>query len=359
MKTASLITVHVGFNFGSVLQTIATVKQLEKLNIHTIVLNYIPDRAKTSSFLFSAKGLRLVKRVLFLPNYLINKHVYSRYLRKHVSLTEPFYSDDPTPDHGEDYHITGSDQVWNYSYNGGIDEHYFFKGVNGHKLALSSSMGTENPCEDELKAFDVFLPSYSGISVREASAKTILTSRGFNVEQLIDPTFFLSKEEWIPYMSDRLIKDKYLLVYTPYNVVDKEAIYKVARKIAKERNLLIVTFSWDYFTDSYADKTVRYASPGDFLSLMYYSEVVITNSFHGTAFSINLNKDFLVFMPSTFSTRISSILDLFKLNERLVSDFSESCLPVSPIDYKRVSDIISAEQKRAQDFLNNAMNLCI
>ena len=81
------------------------------------------------------------------------------------------------------------------------------------------------------------LASYSAISVREDSAKKLVNSMGYDAEHLIDPTFMLNKEDWKAYASARIVKEPYLLMYTPYNVVDKQLLYKSARKIAKEKGL--------------------------------------------------------------------------------------------------------------------------
>ena len=103
-----------------------------------------------------------------------------------------------------------------------------------------------------------------------------------------------------------------------------------------------------------ADITITYASPGDFLSLMYYANYIITNSFHGTAFSINLNKQFSVFMPSAFSTRICSIIDLCGLDERIVSNGFEVEKIYKQIDYGPINSILEREREKSIGYLKNA-----
>ncbi len=143
------------------------------------------------------------------------------------------------------------------------------------------------------------------------------------------------------------------MVYTPYNIKDKEQIYKTVRTISNAKGLQVVTFSWDYWGERLADKTVYYASPGDFLSLMYYADYVITNSFHGTAFSINLNKQFWVYAPSMFSSRVSSIIRLLGLENRMIDgDIPESEID-DIIDYEKVNQKLDLERSRAMSFLKD------
>ena len=187
-----------------------------------------------------------------------------------------------------------------------------------------------------------------------SNAKQLIESMGFEATHLLDPTFMLNKEDWKPYMSKRMVKEDYLLIYTPYNTLDKKAIFDAARKIATKQGLKVVTFSWDWRKDKMADKTIVYANPGDFLSLMHYASYVLTNSFHGTAFSINLNKQFSVFMPSAFSTRISSIIDLCGLGGRLVLDKFDVDKANEGIDYISVNNILDKERNKSIEFLKKA-----
>ena len=89
---------------------------------------------------------------------------------------------------------------------------------------------------------------------------------------------------------------------------------------------------------------------------MYYAEYVITNSFHGTAFSINLNKQFWVYMPSGFGTRIQSLLDMSKLTNRLLhSEISDQQMQEN-IDFNSVNLKLSCERKVAVEFLEKYLS---
>ena len=303
----------------------------------------------------------MMKLLFGFPIVATNKHIYNSYLRKYANVSKPIYKRDDfrkkCPQ--SEIYVTGSDQVWNSIYNEGLDARYYFEGFpsNAIKISYSSSIGKEALDEQEYREVQRMLGSYKAISVREASAKKLVESMGYEAVHLLDPTFMLDKEDWKGYMSKRLVKSPYLLVYLPYNVHDKGVIYQSVRKIAKAKNLKVVAFSWDIRSERLADKTMYFANPGDFLSLMYYADYVMTNSFHGTAFSVNLNKQFWVYMPTGFGTRIKSILDLCNLQSRLLQPdevISDDKLG-QRIDFKNVNSILSVERQKTYDFLNESL----
>lgn len=143
------------------------------------------------------------------------------------------------------------------------------------------------------------LASYKALSVREESAKKLLGRMGYNATHVLDPTFMLNAQNWESHMSNRKIKEPYLLAYLPYDIPNKSLIYKSIRRIFNQNGLKNVSFSQkDFMREKLADRTIYFTDPGDFLSLVYHASFVVTTSFHGTAFCINLNKHFLcIYQP--------------------------------------------------------------
>lgn len=358
-RTVALITVHVGPNFGSVLQTIATCEVFKRFEMNPIVVNYIPDRVTYKRAFQDA--LKSVKKMVVLParlfNWYLNNQVYGGFLKKHCDLSDAIFSCDDFAKKCPyaNFYVTGSDQVWNSIHNEGIDIHYFWGGIEGIKIAYASSIGKRIDTEEEISSFKKYLSSYKAISVREQSARSELSDKvGLSSVVLIDPTFMLDRFQWKPFISKRLVKEPYLFMYLPYNVVNKKTIYETARKVAVTKGLKIVTYSMSISKEKLADKTFLYANPGDFLSLMYYADYVITNSFHGTAFSINLNKQFSVFMPSHFSTRIDNILEKCNLKDRLITGSETSEFWNQIINYSAPNTILSNLRAESISFLQQA-----
>lgn len=359
-RKAAFITIHVGFNFGSRLQAIATQEILKRVGCDEVIcVNYIPSRVEIKRYWKIAlqSPMRFLRRLLFFPLFIYSLKKYELYLKKHCNLSMPIYAGDDFKKKcpKADVYVSGSDQIWNYKHNEGLDNHYFFDGIEGKKIAYASSIGMTDLPHDYAEYMRGQLKKYAAISVREASAVSLLSEWGIQSIQLLDPTFMLNKDEWRKYSSSRKVAEPYLFVYLPYNIVDKDLIYETVRKIAKEKQIKVVTYSDSFYKDSYADKTVKFVTPGDILSLFYYADYVVTNSFHGTAFSINLNKQFWVYMPSGFSTRISSILELCSLNSRLLADVITETQMAQVIDYDGPNSVIKNERAKAHNYLTKAL----
>lgn len=362
MKRVSFITIHIGSNFGSVLQTIATSETLKRIGCEPVCVNYVPPRVakrKRDKVCLPRQIFRWLWGIYTYPKKILEKNAYGEYLRKYCDLSDPIFAEDSFPDKcpKAEVYLTGSDQVWNVKHNQGVDTHYFFDGIEGEKVSFASSIGNTEISEEERAAFMKYLSGYSSISVREDSAVKLLASLGLKATQLLDPVFMLDEKQWQQFTSEnRRVKEPYLLIYTPYNTVDKGIIYRHARRIADKEHLKLVTFSWTYYKDKDADITIRFASPGDFLNLMTNAEYVITNSFHGTAFSINLKKRFWVFLPSGFTTRITSVLTRFGLYDRLIEreapadwNYKQS------IDTAHIDEVLFEERARSIDYLKEAI----
>lgn len=350
--TVALITIHIGFNAGSALQTIASCHALKKAGADdVVVVNYIPDRVTHKRYWSVARQdfKRLVRRTLYYPIYRYGENLFRGFLSKYCNLTRPIYNDDDfaamLP--AANLYVTGSDQVWNFIWNEGIDSHYFFEGIEGRKIAYASSIGADTLNKDELEFMKKNLSSYNALSVRETSAKTILHNIGLNSEVLIDPTFMLTAEEWKQYACRRIIDDDYLFVYTPYNIASEDEIYDCARSIAKEKGLKVVSMSTSVQNDRQADKTVKLAGPAHFLSLMQHSSHVVTNSFHGTAFALNFGKELNIFMPTKFSSRITDLLSMLNM---------AGAHSVNSADYPKIRDAVLLQRNKANIFLTDAIN---
>lgn len=361
-KKAAIITIHLGQNFGSVLQTIATSVVINRFGIEPIIINYVPYRLTYKSYWRKAKasfGAFLIHLVYLPIKYLID-YIFMKYLKRYCLLSETFYTNCVRYPK-VDFYITGSDQVWNSDYNQGLDEIYYFKTLpeNSIKIAYASSFGRESLPKDEYNEVRKLLRSYKSISVREDSAKKIIESMGYSASQLIDPTLMLDREVWSKYMNKRIIHDSYILVYLPYNIVNLEYIYADVRKISERTGMKIVTFAIgkNFYRNKYADRTIFFASPGTFLSLMNYADLIITNSFHGTAFSINLHKQFFVYMPSGYTTRITSLLHLCKLQDYVIDELNIFTLDrlANKINYSLVDLILETERHKTIEFLRNAL----
>ncbi len=218
-------------------------------------------------------------------------------MRTRLNLTKRYVTaDDLQRDPPEaDLYVTGSDQTWNSQYNEGIDRGFFldFLPDTARRIAFVSSFGKTELDKGEIEETKRLLRRYEKISVREDSAVKIMTDMGLEAPtHLMDPTLMLDKEEWLKIASPRLVKEPYLILMLLYNEDNHATEY--ARKIADEKGLKLVKISWEMKKPPLVDQLFTHRSPADFLSLFYYADFVVTNSFHGLAFLLNLEKQFIM-----------------------------------------------------------------
>lgn len=365
-KSVLITTMHRGNNFGSALQIYALVNALKGLNISPIVLDYIPERIVFSKVLksllrgiFSSSIHHRYQAFRGLCILLSNTFYYGRFFRRELSMTKSYYSIEEIEmaNLKADVYMTGSDQVWNSFYNQGIDRVFFldFLPKDAKRVAYAASFGKTELEEWEKDIIKALLSRYSAISVRESSALDILESidihNGVNV---LDPTFLLSKSDWKERCPRLKAKEKYLLIYSVEP--EKQQIIQIAREIADRLDLKVYMVEWGFKAYADVDKMICNIDPLKLMSYFLHADYVVASSFHGTAFSVNLNKPFISVSPKRFNTRAQSLLNLLGLSERLVTYASYSLdKALAMIDYTSVNEILENERTRSMKYLRSVV----
>ena len=365
MEKVSIITMHRIYNYGSILQTYATQKIFERRGYKCEVVDYIsPYRATIPLFLeypLRLEGKRIKKALYYIakiPSFALKNMTFGGFIKKHINLSSTQYITNGDlkknpPD--ADIYVTGSDQVWNSKYNHGVDTSYYldYAKPKAKKFAFVSSFGCDNLSSEEAAIVKPLLKRYDAISVREDSAFDILKEMEIDSTVLIDPTLQLRKEEWLELSSNRLVLGKYLLLFLLYNEDNGATDYSF--RIAKHKNLKIVKLSWELKKPYGVDRLFTHRRPQDFLSLFANADYIVTNSFHGVAFSINMNRNFSFVPRSEFNGRIDSLLRLTNLEGRKVKNFDSIEEADKNIDYSRVNTLLDTERKKANDYLNDVL----
>ena len=363
MKVA-IITFHRAYNYGSPLQAYASQKVFEKRGHVVKIIDYITPRG-TKLKVYWAKGSnyragiisRIIYRLAKIGSIILREQTLGRFVRSRLNLTKKYITPgdlekDPPK---ADIYVTGSDQVWNSYYNQGIDRSYYldFLPENARRISFVSSFGKTELDPDETGKVRQLLSRYEKLSVREDSAVKIITDLGLEAPvHLIDPTLMLRKEEWLEMASPRLVREPYLILM----FYDHESDYaiKYARKIADEKGLKLVKLSGEMTKPPMVDQLFTHRTPSDFISLFYHADFIVTNSFHGLAFSLNLEKQFIAIPRVQFNTRIESLLRLVGLSDRFVTN-EEQALNESrkTIDYGPVNERMERERIKVNEFLDS------
>ena len=244
--------------------------------------------------------------------------------------------------------VSGSDQVWNRKWTGGEDTYLQdFHHQNEKKVSYAASFGvTEIP--KEWGTYKSLLSEFAAVSVREEVGQKILKQQfGINSEVHLDPTLLLPREEWDQLASKKRIKKPYVLVYmVPY----QESVIKKAKRIAEEKNLdiYIVCKSLKHINKYYKG----ISAVEDVISLFKYADYVVTNSFHGTAFSVIYQRKFFAVLDNKWAYNVRSAQLISSCGITYLKNGQEyaECFDV---DWNHVEEVLNKERIRVSAYFTD------
>lgn len=363
MKKVGLITMHNVFNMGAVLQSYALQRVINENNGECEIIDYIPNLRKGYRNYFPKnQGLNKLRRtaswIKWLPQRIKWKKPYQEFIQEHLILSNATFFEDNEIYHYPfkyDVFVTGSDQVWNPSSTDGVSPYYFLDFVKGHdKVSYAASISNSSLSELETRKITEFLKDFKSISVREMQAIELLSPlvKDISIDFVLDPTFLLNQKQWndIALESKIHISEKYLLIYM---LGDVPFMLDIAKEIANEKNLKIVKFGWDFIKQRNVDYNCSFKKPQDFIKLFINADYVVTNSFHGTAFSINFNKDFISIPSSKGNPRFISILNTLNLYDRLYIENTDIKKYIKSIDYTKTNIILNELKEKSLCFIKD------
>lgn len=374
MKQVGIITYHHYYNYGTVLQAYALQKSVEAVSgksCEIIDFRSAEEKKLTKSQLIA---LRLKRMFVYVKEW---KRVwrlkkYAGVLSAKVPAFNKFFAEDlvvgdvvyhnyaelrNNPPQYEVY-VTGSDQT--FSPKIGLNPAMFlaFPPEGSKKIAYAPSVGVSSLTEDEKKTISNYLSSYSELSCREARGVELLKecASGKNVKLVVDPTLLLDANDWNQIAEKTTIQGNYILCY----FIGHRKYYRdYARKLSEQAGypLYFIPVSWMDLEKQ--NNMLPTAGPKEFLGLVRDAAIVLTDSFHGTIFSINYRKDFYSFLKikggsaALDNSRITGILARLGLKDRLLD---ETCnVNFSPVDYTFTEQKLTEERESSKAFLKNAL----
>jgi len=354
-----ILTFHFTRNYGATLQSFALSTYLKSLGHRVEIIDYLPNSILKEYSLLNLKNRpsSLFKTIIKFPFLLARNSMFNSFLRKNINLTkEKYYTLDDLQNSKikADVFIVGSDQIWNSDITNGIDPVYYLDFVTtGLKISYAASFGKDSISENEILCIVEYLKRFSAISVREESTMSFLGKfiNDIPLSHVLDPVFLLDRKDYLALFKERNTAEDYLFVY---DVHENSKLFHVARKIARLKSLKIVAIARAHTPRSNVDKLIYLCGPSEFLRLIYNAKYIVTNSFHGTCFSMIMNKDFNVVPNNSLNERITNLLSKCRLNNRLITD--EDTIISNPIDYSRINAILEKEKYESKKFLQNAIN---
>lgn len=353
------ITFHRSLNYGAVLQTYALQKALKKCEYETAVLDYSRIINKKSTKKNLKQKLRTVivssLQAIHSKSRKIFKQRFEDFIKDNIILTDRYgtYTELRNNPPDSDMYLIGSDQVWNITYSYRAEFFADFAPENIKVASYAASIGRYDYRKEQLEKFELGLKKINPISVRENSAKDFLQEK-FGRESLVhpDPVFLLDKEEWMSIAAQPQMKDKYILCYA---LTRSKLMQKAAAKLKKETGYKIVSISPTAVSLVPGDRNIYNAGPREFLGYLQNAEYVLTNSFHGTAFSIIFEKKFYNFTSDFYSSRITNILEQMSLVDRIPRSLDD--VKSGQIDYAGVTLKKQQLADGAYEYLKSLGNL--
>ena len=254
--------------------------------------------------------------------------------------------------------LAGSDQIWNSS-SLYVDPLYYLRFAPASKrVAFAPSFGRNFIPAYNKKKIAKWISSFSFLSVREGSGVELIKAfTGKDAIQLIDPTLMLDANDWESLLGLNNRTDDYILAY--FLDEPSPVARNVIRQLAERLNYKIVAIPYKFSDMSYCD-SIEAAGPREFLELIKGAAVVCTDSFHGTAFSINFHTPFYVFernygSASKQSSRILSLLKQMKMMHRYeVLDIKNG----NKIDFSYSDKVLDEERERSKQYVINSILSC-
>lgn len=328
-----IITFHNAHNFGASLQTWALQKVLQKTGFDASIIHYHPDiiddlynpyKVSNPNFIKSSlQKLRLKVRPVGRERILRYKR-YTDFITENFRLIGDFknYEELSNANLDLDAYITGSDQVWNCDHTNGFDPAYFleFAPETAIKLSYAASIGKNHIAPEFIEKYKKSLESFDAISIREESTKELVsTLTTLPVNVVLDPTLLLDKDAYDEIKSFPDPGEKYILVYMMEH--NKELIQFADKLSVALGRPIIQRRPFKHFKNEL--KSCFTCTPGEFLGLIEHADYVITNSFHGTVFSLIYQKPFVSMLHSDTGARTADLLKSLGEEQHLLYSVDE------------------------------------
>jgi hypothetical protein len=361
---ALLVTIFKVPNYGSVLQAYATQQTLENMGIDVEVLDYDHTNSEWSvAHGMSRQGLKnKIGRLLGLKPHHRKAKKLKRFADGYLHLTRPCRNHREiknVADGSYDLYIVGSDQVWNTRFTNCDPTYYLLDFVTDNTarcISLSSSFASKVIGAAYRPTFEKALKKFSHLSVRENNGVDILRGLGHSGAKLVlDPTLMLSSHQWDALRDKKAYSgEKYILLYMlTYAFEPRPLIFEVLDYYQKKLGCKIIALDGHEDCCGQTDLEIEDAtdsSISDFLTLFANASLVVTSSFHGTAFALNYGRPLVSVTPSGGDDRQSNVLVQLGLLQCRLSISGGDLDGLNPF-YDMVE-----EQKSLQRLRDNSLN---
>lgn len=373
MKTIGIITYHHYYNYGTMLQALALQEKVEQLGYQAELIDFKQDNSLSRYEMFKLRIKRMPVYIKERKKYRVLadsrekikeknelfEQFYKTYLhvgKKKYTTTQQLMENPPV----YDGYVVGSDQTWN-PFVANSPEAFFLPFVENKskKGSYGPSLAVKSLSDEKEKEYRKKLSNFSFLSCREQDGAQLLSRiTQKEVKCVLDPTLLLSAKEWGKYCEYEIPKEPYILVYF---LGEKSEHRRAVEKIQKLTNWKIISLPAAYLEMENNDYKKVWGGPKEFLSLIRGAALICTDSFHGTMFSINFQRNFFSFCKSSDSeessenSRLYSALNIFGLSNRIIHNMDNLTAEDISIDYKNVIPILEEQRRDSIEYLENML----
>lgn len=372
MKRIGLVTCYLN-NCGACLQAYALQKVIKAFGNECEILHYIPphgyefEEKKVKRIYHTIKSLFNKEYKEYYKSYKEKNHIFNIFRKNYLLFdSEKQYNETELLEKKLEYdiYVCGSDQIWNPLFYDGNNLIYLLdfvpKGIK--KIAYAPSIGLSEFPEKYKLEFKNCIEKLDYVSVREKEGKKIIDSIcDKECKVVLDPTLLIERNIWIDLEDKRFTKKPYIFCYI---FGEQDYLIEFVDYVYKKTKLDVL-----YFPLTKNDKLSNYnkvknVGPCQFISLINYAELVITDSFHATAFSINLEKPFYTLLRDSnkeqinMNSRIYNILDITGFMNRLIKSQADFPKKIDlNVDFSWSRKEISAKRKEDIENLRKEINI--
>jgi hypothetical protein len=358
-KRIGIMTFPGSESYGAILQEHALYTFVRSRGYDAEIIYYINRYMKKHGHIVSCEN-RIIRKVKSFAGRLIHVRMYHAFRRFEAKMAHfPSRLTDKRERllytaHRYKGVICGSDQVWNPEITN-RDMSFFldFCGPDTKRIAYAPSFGIDKLPDDCVVKMAEELRKFHALSVREGSGADIVERLiGFRPVQTLDPTFLLPLSYWKSIEHGPKCSSPYVLCY---GIKHSCEMRDFAMRLAIENDIKLIVVGGNAISKA-RSSGVEYAndvSPEEWLGLISNASFVVTNSFHGLAFSIIYHKEFFVTLPSLANSRLTDLINRLGLEHRVVDQSSET--GTDPIDFSFCDRLLEGMRRDSEEYLDNAL----
>lgn len=372
-----IVTIHAADNYGAALQAYALQKFLRQSGQDAEIIDYRPPYMMNGGefkFMCSGRDIRANAGILYikLSNFRASvfgrqrKLAFNAFRKKYFKLTSRLYQsikelqDNPP---SCDALVCGSDQIWNPPVRHGLDPAYYlgFGNESVRRISYASSFGKRQVEPVYAKPMTELLQRLNAISVREESGVKIVEElTGRHAAWVPDPTAL--NDDYSEIMVAPQADD---FVFA-YSLRDYQTVFDVQERVSNICQTRVIS-PYNPQHQWMAGNGCFHMGPSEWLGYINKARFVVTNSFHGTIFSILFRKSFITVAlegkKQAYNERSFCLLERLGLSHRIFyprqSDAELTHCVNAPVDWDNVHRRLKDWRDEGIAFLCNALGFTV